>query len=69
MSAKTKPRIGRLNTVGGVVTELGRIYREARRGELDVGDATRLAYILREIRCALELSEFEKRLEALEAPE
>ena len=67
MSEKAKIRIGRLNTVGGVVTELGRIYREARRGELDVGDATRLAYILREIRCALELSEFEKRLEALES--
>ena len=67
MSDKAKPRIGPLNTVGGVVTELGRVYREARRGELDVGDATRLAYILREIRCALELSEFEKRLEALES--
>ena len=67
MSEKAKVRIGRLDTIGGVVTELGRVYREARRGELDVGDATRLAYILREIRCALELSEFEKRLEALES--
>lgn len=67
MKEKAKIRIGPLNTVGGVVTELGRVYREARRGELDVGDATRLAYILREIRCALELSEFEKRLEALES--
>ncbi len=67
MSARTKPRIGRLNTVGGVVTELGRIYRQARRGELDVGDATRLASILREIRCALEASEIERRLDALEA--
>jgi len=67
LSEKAKVRIGRLDTIGGVVTELGRVYREARRGELDVGDATRLAYILREIRCALELSEFEKRLEALES--
>jgi hypothetical protein len=30
-----KIRIGPLNTVGCIVTELGRIYREARRGELD----------------------------------
>ena len=66
MSAQKKPRIGRLDSVGGVVTELGRIYRQARRGELDVGDATRLAMVLREIRCALEVSDFEARLLTLE---
>ena len=66
MSEKAKIRIGRLDTVGGVVTGLGRIYRKERRGELDVGDATRLAMILREIRCALEASDIERRLEALE---
>ncbi len=67
MSEKAKIRIGRLNTVGGVVTELGRVYREARRGSLDLGEATRLAYILREIRCALEASDIERRIEVLEA--
>ena len=66
MSEKPKIRIGRLDSVGGVVTELGRIYRQARKGELDVGDATRLAMILREIRCALEVSDFEARLLAVE---
>ena len=66
MSVKAKIRIGPLDTVGGVVTELGRIYRQARRGELDVGDATRLAMILREIRCALEVSDFENRLQIVE---
>ena len=66
MSEKAKVRIGRLDTVGGVVTELGRVYRQARRGNLDVGDATRFAMILREIRCALEASDIERRLEALE---
>ena len=66
---KRKPRIGHLDTVGGVVTELGRIYREARRGELEVGDATRLAMVLREIRCALEASDIERRIEALEVKE
>ena len=66
MSVKAKIRIGPLDTVGGVVTELGRVYREARRGELDVGDATRLSMILREIRQALEVSEFERRILALE---
>ena len=66
MSAQKKVRIGRLDSVGGVVTELGRIYRQARCGELPVGDATRLATILREVRCALEVSDFENRLTAVE---
>ena len=66
MSEKTKIRIGRLDTIGGVVVELGRIYRQARRGELDVGDASRLATILREIRSALEASDIERRIEELE---
>ena len=69
MTVKAKIRISPLTTVGGVVTELGRIYRQARRGELDVGDATRLAMILREIRCALEASDIEKRIEKLEVKE
>ena len=69
MSVKAKIRIGPLNTVGGVVVELGRIYREARRGEMDVGDATRLATILREIRSALEASDIERRIEKLEVKE
>ena len=69
MTEKPKIRIGRLDTVGGVVTELGRIYRAARRGELDVGDASRLATILREIRSALEASDIERRIGALEAQE
>ncbi len=67
MSEKEKIRIGPLNTVGGVVTELGRIYRLARRSELDMADAKALTYVLREIRCALEASDIERRLEALEA--
>ena len=66
MSEKEKVRIGPLNTVGGVVTELGRIYRLARRSELDMADAKALTYVLREIRCALEASDTERRLEALE---
>ena len=66
MSVKAEIRIAPLTTIGGVLTELGKIYRAARRGQLDVGDATRLAFILREIRIALESSDIEKRLEALE---
>ena len=67
MSEKAKIRIGPLSTVGGVVTELGRIYRLARRSELGMADAKALIYVLREIRCALEAPDIERRLEALEA--
>ena len=67
MSQISKIRIGRLDSVGGVVTELGRIYRQGRKGELDLGDMTKLATVLREIRCALEASDIERRIEALES--
>ena len=59
-------RIGRLHTVGCVVTELGKVYRLARRGEMEISQAKILTYVLREIRCALEASDVERRLEELE---
>ena len=61
-----KVRIGPLDTVGGVVVELGRVYRLARRNEMDITEAKGLAFVLREIRCALEASDIERRIEALE---
>ena len=67
MSEQKKPRIGRLDTVGGVVTELGRVYRQARRGEMETSEAKALTYVLREIRCALEAGDIEQRIAALEA--
>ena len=63
---KRKARVGRLHTVGHVVSELGKVYRLARRGELDMIEAKSLTYVLREIRCALEASDVERRLEELE---
>ena len=66
MSVKAEIRIGPLTTVGGVVSELAKIYRQARRGQIGTQDATRLAFILREIRIALEASDIEDRLEVLE---
>ena len=66
MTEQRKVRIGPLDTVGGVSKELTRIYREGRRGELDLGDMNRLATVLREIRCALEVGDMEARLVAVE---
>lgn len=61
-----KVRIGRLDTIGGVITEMGRVYRQARRKELDTLDANRLVGILAQIRTTMELSEIEERMRALE---
>lgn len=59
-------RIGPLDTVGGVVTEMGRVYREARRGEMKTEKASRLVYMLTQLRAALETGVIEERLRRLE---
>jgi hypothetical protein len=59
-------RIGRLDTLRGVRAELGRVYREARRGELATEQATRLASVLDMIRRALVEEVLEQRLTQLE---
>lgn len=64
---KEKIRIGPLDSIGGVLRELGRVYREARRGQLATDEASRLVTVLREMRCCIEGSEVEARLRALEA--
>lgn len=66
MNENAKIRIGRLDTVGGTATELGRVYREMRRGTLDKADGERLARVLTMLRGALEVGEIERRLDALE---
>jgi hypothetical protein len=67
MTEKRKVRIGRLTTVGQVAAELGRLYRQARRGDVAVADASRLATILAAMRTCLETSEVERRIGEMEA--
>lgn len=57
----------RLKTVGHILSELGRQYRRADAGDIDWADAAHAARILREMRHALEASDIEQRLAALEA--
>jgi hypothetical protein len=63
----TKLRIGRLHTLGEVAAELGRLYKEARRGGVPVVDASRLATILSALRECLKASDMELRIVELEA--
>jgi hypothetical protein len=66
MPKRRKVRIGRLTTVGQVAAELGRLYRQARRGDVPVADASRLATILAAMRQCLEASELERRITEME---
>lgn len=67
MEKTRRIRIGRLTTVGEVAAELGRLYRQARRGDVAVTDASRLATILAAMRQCLEASELERRIGEMEA--
>lgn len=57
----------KLDTVGNVSRELARIYREARSGLLDVGDASKLAHVLSTVARIMADSDLEARIIALEA--
>ena len=67
METHEKPRIGPLKDVGGIRRELGRVYRDARSGDLEPADASRLAFILKQIRECVVDRDFEGRIAALEA--
>lgn len=62
------PRVSpiKLSTLGEIRTELGKLYREARAGRLDTQDATRLAYLLSQLREMHLAMEIEARLFELE---
>lgn len=67
MENRKKPkRIGPLTDVAGVTRELRKLYREARRGEIDTIDLSRFVAAMREMRASLVVATFEKRIAALE---
>ena len=67
MHDKSKVRIGRLTSVGMVGIEIGRLYRLARRGEIETIEAYRLAQVLQVLKACLETTEIEQRLAEIEA--
>jgi hypothetical protein len=56
-------KIGKLETLSQVRLELGRLYRRAWAKKIDVGEATKFAFILAQVRQAIE-AEVTERLEA-----
>ncbi len=63
---KKPKRIGPLSDVAGVTRELRKLYREARRGEIDTIDLSRFVAAMREMRRSVAVETFEKRIVALE---
>lgn len=59
------PRIC-LRDVDAIRREMGRVYRDARRGQIETTEAARLTYMLSELRKTYEVSVLERRLAALE---
>ena len=53
MTDKKKKRVGKLDTLGGVLTEMGRVYREMRNKERDTLEGSRLVSALTQIRGTL----------------
>ena len=59
------PRIGHLDSLGGILSELQTVYREVRYGQTKPDVGTKLAFMLREMRAVLEgmaLERIERRL-------
>ena len=56
----------RLDNAEDVKRELAKLYRETRSGLIDPADATKMGWLLGEIRKAIETSSIEARLASLE---
>lgn len=56
----------RLDTADAIRLEMARVYRDARSRKLDSQEASRLVYMLGEIRKAYETTVIERRLKSLE---
>ncbi|QCB46624.1 hypothetical protein [Hydrogenophaga sp. PAMC20947] len=64
---QTPPRLRlKLTTAGDVRRELGRLYREGKSGQRDVGDVSRLANVLQILSRCIETCDLEVRINELE---
>lgn len=71
-SSGTGPRIGHLDSLTGILAEMGAVYREMRLGSTQISDGTKLIYSLRCMRDVIEtiaLERIEVRLDQLEGPQ
>ena len=62
----TKRRIGKLTTCEDLGLEMRRVYRQARRNDIEIGYAKSLIYILSQIVAVRRDTDIEQRIESLE---
>lgn len=60
------PQTIHLKTADDVRLEMGKVYRDMRRGDIDMADGTKLAYVLGQLNKAIETGIIEARMESLE---
>ena len=63
------PRVGHLDSLSGILSEMGAVYREMRAGKTPIADGTKLIYSLKCMRDVIETVKLEwitERLEQLE---
>lgn len=65
LALKPIPRL-ELATIDSVRREMARLYREAKAGNIQTADASRLAFILAQVGKLIEIGTLEARLNALE---
>jgi hypothetical protein len=61
-----KPKIGGLSSLGDLRHEVACLYRSARRGDVEAGDASKLASVLALLARLVEGSDFDERLAEVE---
>lgn len=64
--ARKRPKNIKLSSVSDVAEELARLYRQARAGEVETADASRLCYVLNTLASVLETAQLEARIQQLE---
>ena len=57
----------KLNTLSDVKREMTKVYKESRSGIIEIVDASKLVWMLSAVGKIIEVSDLEKRVEALES--
>ncbi len=63
---KKPVRVGSLRTIGQIASEMGKVYRACRKGDIKTADAMRLVSMLSHIRATVEIGDIELRIQQLE---
>ena len=63
---RPRGRGARLGNLKQVRSEMVKVYREVRSGQIEPADGTKLTYMLKQIFDAIQIEQLETRLEALE---